>query len=61
VNNHDELADLGHDAALSKVGQQKPDAAEVEVPLEDHADPLGLVLLDEELGEGPSPYSQLSA
>jgi hypothetical protein len=32
-----------------KVGQQEPDTAEVEVAPEDHADPLGLFLVDEEL------------
>jgi hypothetical protein len=44
-----ELADFGDDPALPKVYQQKPDAAEFEVALEDRTDAGGLLLLDEEL------------
>jgi hypothetical protein len=44
-----ERAGLGDDFALSKVNQEQPDAAEVEVAPEDGADPFGLFLLDEEL------------
>ena len=44
-----EMADLGDDAALPKIGQQQPDTAEVEVAPEDRADPLGLFLFDDEL------------
>jgi hypothetical protein len=47
------LAAVAHeqnaDPALPKVGQEEPDTAEVEVTPEDGADPLGLVLFDEEL------------
>ena len=44
-----ERADFGEDAALAKVGKERPDTAEVEVAPKDRADLLGLLLLDEQL------------
>jgi hypothetical protein len=44
-----EMADLGDDPVLTKVRQEEPDAAEVEVAPEDSADPLSLLLFDDQL------------
>src|SRR5262245_5106580 len=38
--------DLGDDAASTQVGQQRPDAAELEIALKDAADALGFRLVD---------------
>jgi hypothetical protein len=42
-------AHLGGDAAVAEIGQQRPDAAELEIAPEDGSHPLGLVLVDDEL------------
>jgi hypothetical protein len=42
-------AHLGNDAAVAQIGQQRPDAADLEIAPEDGSDPLGRVLVDDEL------------
>ena len=42
-------AHLADDSPVAEIGQQRPDAAELEIAPEDRSDPLGVLLMDDEL------------
>ena len=44
-----QFTDLGSDGAFTKLEHKPVDAAESEVPLEDHVDPFGFFVDDREL------------